>query len=46
MAGAWIARGWLKRLAPQDEGDALARRRIAVTPAGARALRQDLGIEA
>lgn len=46
MASAWIAQGWLRRLPAQGERDALARRRIAVTPAGARALREGLGIEA
>jgi DNA-binding transcriptional ArsR family regulator len=46
IASAWIGRGWLRRLPAQGEADALARRRIAVTPEGARALRESLGLEA
>lgn len=45
IASAWLARGWLRRLPAHGEGDILARRRIAVTPAGARGLRDSLGLE-
>ncbi len=45
IASAWLARGWLRRLPAHREGDILARRRIAVTPAGARGLRDSLGLE-
>ncbi len=46
IASAWLARGWLRRLPAAGEGDVLARRRIAVTPEGARGLREGLGLDA
>ena len=46
IATAWLARGWLRRLPGQGDGDVLARRRIAVTPEGARALHDGLGLDA
>lgn len=46
IASAWLARGWLRRLPAASEGDVLARRRIAVTPEGARGLREGLGLDA
>lgn len=45
MASAWIGRGWLRRLAGQSEADPLARRRIALSPDGARALRDNFGLD-
>ncbi|HYF08058.1 MAG TPA: winged helix-turn-helix domain-containing protein [Acetobacteraceae bacterium] len=45
MASAWLARGWLRRLPARDEADPLARRRLALSPEGARGLREALGIE-
>ena len=46
IANAWLARGWLRRLPGNGDGDVLARRRIAVTPEGARSLRESLGLDA
>lgn len=46
IARAWLGRGWLRRLPAEGEGDLLARRRIAVTPEGARGLRECLGLAA
>ena len=46
IASAWLARGWLRRLPGVGDGDVLARRRIAVTPDGARGLREGLGLDA
>lgn len=46
IASAWIARGWLRRLPAREDGDILARRRLALTPEGARGLRDGLGLEA
>lgn len=45
MASAWLARGWLRRLPGQGDSDPLARRRIALSPEGARGLRETLGID-
>lgn len=45
MAGAWLARGWLRRLPGRGEGDPLARRRIALSPEGARGLKEALGLD-
>lgn len=45
MASAWLARGWLRRLPARGEADPLARRRLALSPEGARGLREALGIE-
>lgn len=45
MATAWLALGWLRRLEGQGVGDPLARRRIALSPEGARALHQALGVD-
>lgn len=46
IARAWLGRGWLRRLPAEGEGDILARRRIALTPEGARGLRECLGLVA
>ncbi len=46
MASAWIARGWLRRAPALHEGDILARRRLSLTPEGARGLHEALGIDA
>lgn len=46
IASAWLGRGWLRRLPPEGERDALAHRRIGLTPAGARGLREGLGLAA
>jgi DNA-binding transcriptional ArsR family regulator len=46
MANAWIGRGWLRRAAATGEGDILARRRLSLTPEGARGLHESLGIDA
>ena len=46
IASAWIARGWLRRMPAQGDGDILARRRVTVTPDGARGLREALGLDA
>jgi hypothetical protein len=46
MAHAWIGRGWLRRVAATGEGDILARRRLSLTPEGARGLHESLGIDA
>jgi DNA-binding transcriptional ArsR family regulator len=46
IARAWIDRGWLRRSAPSGDADILARRRLALTPEGARGLRDALGIDA
>lgn len=45
IASAWIGRGWLRRLPATGEGDILARRRVALTPAGARGLRDAFGLD-
>lgn len=45
IATAWFDRGWLRRLPGEGDRDVLARRRVALTPGGRRALREDLGIE-
>ena len=45
MATAWLARGWLRRLEGTGEGDPLARRRVALSPGGARGLREALGLD-
>ena len=45
MASAWLARGWLRRLPGEGESDPLARRRIALSPEGARGLRDALGLD-
>ena len=45
MATAWLGRGWLRRLEGRGESDPLARRRIALSPEGARGLRETLGID-
>jgi DNA-binding transcriptional ArsR family regulator len=45
MASAWMARGWLRRAAATGEGDILARRRLSLTPEGARGLHEGLGID-
>lgn len=44
IATAWLAHGWLRRLPGTGERDVLARRRVAVTPEGARALHEGLGL--
>lgn len=46
IARGWLARGWLRRLPATGEGDILARRRLAVSPEGARGLRETLGLDA
>lgn len=46
IAAAWIARGWLRRLPAREDGDILARRRLALTPDGARGLQDGLGLKA
>ncbi len=46
IASAWLTRGWLRRLPGAGDADVLARRRIAVTPDGARGLREGLGLDA
>jgi DNA-binding transcriptional ArsR family regulator len=46
LASALLRRGWLRRAPPQREGgDALARRRLAPTPEGARQLREAFGLD-
>ncbi|NMJ42642.1 helix-turn-helix transcriptional regulator [Roseomonas sp. JC162] len=45
IASAWIARGWLRRLPAAGEGDILARRRVELTPAGRRGLKDAIGLE-
>lgn len=45
IATGWIGRGWLRRLPAEGDGDILARRRLALTPEGARALRDGLGLD-
>ncbi len=45
MARAWIDAGWLRRAAAQGEGDVLAHRRLALTPAGRHGLREGFGID-
>lgn len=45
MASAWLARGWLRRLPGEGQSDVLARRRIALSPDGARGLRDALGLD-
>jgi hypothetical protein len=45
MATAWMARGWLRRTAAAGEGDILARRRLSLTPEGARGLHEGFGID-
>lgn len=45
MATAWLDRGWLRRMPGQGGSDALARRRIALSPEGARGLRETLGLD-
>ena len=44
LATALLRRGWLRR-APAREGDALARRRLAPTPEGARVLHETFGLD-
>lgn len=46
IASAWLDRGWLRRMAAQCETDVLGKRRIAVTPDGARGMKEVLGLEA
>ncbi|CAH0232546.1 helix-turn-helix transcriptional regulator [Roseomonas sp. CECT 9278] len=46
MASAWMTRGWLRRAAAEGDGDILARRRLSLTPEGARGLHESLGIDA
>jgi len=45
MAAAWLRQGWLRRMPAHGEGDVLARRRVMLTPEGARRLREGLGVE-
>lgn len=45
IATGWIGRGWLRRLPAEGDGDVLARRRLALTAEGARALRDGLGLD-
>ncbi|GGG27243.1 transcriptional regulator [Caldovatus sediminis] len=45
LARALLRRGWLRRTAPRGEGDPFARRRLAPTPEGARALREAFGLD-
>lgn len=45
IATGWIGRGWLRRLPAEGDGDILARRRLALTAEGARALRDGLGLD-
>jgi DNA-binding transcriptional ArsR family regulator len=44
FAACCLARGWLHRVAPGDGAAALARRRLALTPEGARRLDGALGV--
>ena len=46
IATAWIGRGWLRRLPATEDGDILARRRVGLTPAGRRGLKDAFGLEA
>ncbi|MBR0653316.1 winged helix-turn-helix transcriptional regulator [Roseomonas terrae] len=46
IATAWLDRGWLRRLPGDGDRDVLARRRVALTPAGRRGLREGLGLDA
>jgi DNA-binding transcriptional ArsR family regulator len=45
MATAWMGRGWLRRAPALGEDDILARRRLSLTPEGARGLHEALGID-
>lgn len=45
MARAWIEAGWLRRAAAEGERDVLAHRRLSLTPAGRRGLREGFGID-
>lgn len=45
IASAWIARGWLRRLPARGEDDILARRRLMLTPEGARGLKDGFGLD-
>jgi hypothetical protein len=44
FAACCLARGWLHRVAPAEGAAALARRRLALTPEGARRLHAALGL--
>lgn len=46
IAACCLRSHWVSRLPGQGEGDPLARRRLAVTPEGARRLREALGVAA
>ncbi|MEO3472982.1 helix-turn-helix transcriptional regulator [Roseomonas sp. CAU 1739] len=46
IASAWLDRGWLRRLPGTGDRDVLARRRVAITPAGLLGLREGLGLAA
>ena len=46
IAACCLRRHWVSRLPGDSEGDPLARRRLAVTPEGARRLGEALGVAA
>lgn len=45
IARAWLDRGWLRRVPPECEGDVLAKRRVSVSPEGARGMKDALGLD-
>ncbi len=46
IARAWLDRGWLRRMPADCDSDVLAKRRVTVTPDGARGMKEALGLEA
>ncbi|MBW6396624.1 winged helix-turn-helix domain-containing protein [Roseomonas sp. HJA6] len=46
IARAWFDRGWLRRVPAECESDVLAKRRVSVTPEGARGMKDALGFDA